>query len=69
MLYHAKKMEFFKKNQVEKKWEYSPVETLSQKRILIVGYGDIGAACAKVAKAGFGMHVTGVKRNPNEINE
>lgn len=30
----------------------------------VIGYGDIGASCAKVAKNGFGMRVTGVKRDP-----
>ena len=37
--------------------------------MIVVGYGDIGAACAKVGKDGFGMHVTGVKRNPNDVKE
>jgi len=35
----------------------------------IVGYGDIGAACAKIAKLGFGMKVTGIKRRPDMVNE
>ena len=33
----------------------------------IVGYGYIGAACAKIAKKGFNMRVTGVKRNPDSV--
>ena len=36
--------------------------------MVIVGYGDIGAACAKIAKNGFGMRVTGVKRNPDAVS-
>jgi lactate dehydrogenase-like 2-hydroxyacid dehydrogenase len=35
----------------------------------LIGYGDIGYACAKVAKNGFGMKVTGVKRNPNSVSQ
>ena len=37
--------------------------------MVIVGYGDIGSACAKIAKNGFDMKVTGVKRNPNDVSE
>lgn len=35
----------------------------------VIGYGDIGAACAKIAKNGFGMKVWGVKRNPAECSD
>lgn len=35
----------------------------------IVGYGDIGAACAKIAKNGFNMKVSGVKRRPDQITD
>jgi phosphoglycerate dehydrogenase-like enzyme len=35
----------------------------------IVGYGDIGAACAKIAKNGFNMKVTGVKRRPDQVSD
>ena len=34
--------------------------------MVIVGYGDIGAACAKIAKHGFGMKVTGIKKRPDD---
>ena len=33
--------------------------------MVIIGYGDIGAACAKIAKNGFSMKVTGLKRKPD----
>ena len=33
----------------------------------VIGYGDIGAACARIAKHGFGMKVTGVKRDPKAV--
>jgi len=32
--------------------------------MLIVGFGDIGAACGRIAKFGFGTKVIGVKRRP-----
>ena len=32
--------------------------------MLIVGFGDIGAACGRIAKFGFGYKVIGVKRRP-----
>ena len=35
----------------------------------IVGYGDIGAECAKIAKKGFKMRVIGIKRNPESVND
>lgn len=35
----------------------------------IVGFGDIGAACGRVAKQGFGTHVIGLKRKPEETTE
>ena len=37
--------------------------------MVIVGYGDIGSACAKIAKNGFGVKVTGVKRDPSSVPE
>ena len=32
--------------------------------MLIVGYGDIGSSVGKIAKHGFNMKVTGLKRRP-----
>jgi len=37
--------------------------------MVVVGYGDIGSACAKMAKNGFNMKVTGVKRNPEAVSD
>ena len=45
------------------------MELVSNKSMAIIGYGDIGAACAKIAKNGFGMKVIGVKRKPDECSE
>ena len=57
------------KNQKDKVWDQSPVEVVEKKHMIIVGYGDIGSACAKIAKNGFGMRVTGFKRNPLQVSE
>lgn len=44
-------------------WEQYPVLELRGATLGVVGYGDIGRASAKLAKA-YGMKVIGVKRNP-----
>jgi len=45
-------------------WEKENVDMVGDKTMLIVGYGDIGVACAKVAKFGYGTKVIGLKRRP-----
>jgi len=40
-----------------------------KKHIAFIGYGDIGTACAKICKLGFGMKVTGLKRSPDSVTE
>jgi len=45
------------------------MELVSQKSMAVIGYGDIGAACAKIAKNGLGMKVWGVKRNPADCSD
>jgi len=35
----------------------------------IVGFGDIGSACGRAAKQGFGTHVIGLKRRPDQTTE
>ena len=69
MLYHTKKLERFMQRKREKNWEIEPVEQLRGKTMAIIGYGDIGSACAKIAKYGFGVKVTGVKRDPSTVSE
>jgi lactate dehydrogenase-like 2-hydroxyacid dehydrogenase len=41
---------------------------LSEKVMLIIGYGSIGAAVGRIAKFGFGTCVIGLKRRPEEVN-
>lgn len=69
VLYHTKHLQRFMKRKAEKKWEIEPVELVSTKSMAVIGYGDIGAACARMAKFGFGMKTIGVKRNPASCSE
>lgn len=69
VLQHTKHLERFIERKKARKWEMEPMELVSNKHMVIVGYGDIGSACARVAKNGFGMKVTGVKRRPEEVSD
>ena len=42
---------------------------LCNKTMAIIGFGDIGYHCAKVAKMGFGTRVIGLKKRPEMITE
>ena len=44
-------------------WEKYDVEELRGKTMGIVGYGDIGRACAKLAHI-YGMRIVALRRNP-----
>jgi phosphoglycerate dehydrogenase-like enzyme len=46
-----------------KVWDQFPVQELRGSTMGIVGYGDIGRACAKLAKA-FGMSILSYRRRP-----
>jgi|LauGreDrversion4_2_1035121.scaffolds.fasta_scaffold5364243_1 lactate dehydrogenase-like 2-hydroxyacid dehydrogenase len=45
------------------------MELVSNKKMVILGYGDIGQGCAKTMKLGFGMKITGIKKNPLIFSE
>ena len=47
-----------------KTWEKYCVEEIRGKTLGIIGYGDIGVACAKLASA-YGMNIVGLRRNPD----
>lgn len=49
-------------------WEQYPVLELRGSTLGVVGYGDIGRASAKLAKA-YGMRVVGLKRNAASFND
>jgi phosphoglycerate dehydrogenase-like enzyme len=69
ILYHTKKVENFMARKAQAKWEIEPVELASNKTMAVVGFGDIGAACGKVAKNGFGTRVIGLKRRPEVTSD
>ena len=63
--YFAKDLPRLKRQKDRGVWEQYPVLELRGATLGIVGYGDIGRASAKLAKA-YGMRVLGLRRNPNE---
>jgi len=69
MLSLCRKLHFFIRNQMERKWERNgaelmeQIEELSGKTVGIVGLGRIGSEVAKKAKC-LGMKIIATKRNP-----
>ena len=55
VLWHSKHLQRFMQRKAEKKWEIEPMDLVSTKSMAIIGYGEIGSACAKIAKNGFGV--------------
>lgn len=65
MLYFNRSMPIILAQQHKKMWErdfLSSTTLLASQRVVILGYGAIGSACARLLK-NFGCDVTGVKRN------
>ncbi|KAJ1418565.1 D-isomer specific 2-hydroxyacid dehydrogenase [Ochromonadaceae sp. CCMP2298] len=62
--YFAKDLPRLRRQQAERQWEKYYVGQLRGATMGIVGYGDIGAACARLAKA-YGMRVLALRRNPD----
>jgi len=62
-LFFAKDVQRLQAQQREAKWEKFVVKELRGATIGIIGYGDIGRACAKLAHA-FGMRVLAQRRRP-----
>ncbi len=58
----AKDFPRLRAQQKAKKWEPFNVEELRNKTMGVVGYGDIGQACARIARA-FGMKVVAMRRS------
>ena len=61
--YFAKDLPRLMKQQKAKNWKKYDVEELRGKTLGIVGYGDIGRACAKLAHV-YGMKIIALRRNP-----
>jgi phosphoglycerate dehydrogenase-like enzyme len=64
-LYFAKDFRRMVRNQEAGIWEPFDIVDLAGRVVTIVGYGDIGRACASRARA-MGMRVLAVRRNPGE---
>lgn len=63
--YFAKDLPRLMKQQKAKNWEKYDVEELRGKTLGIVGYGDIGRACAKLAHV-YGMKIIALRRHPEK---
>jgi phosphoglycerate dehydrogenase-like enzyme len=62
ILFFAKDFRRMTRNQEARRWEQFDVDEISRQTVGVVGYGDIGRACASRAKA-MGMTVLAVKRH------
>lgn len=65
MLYFAKDLRRMQASQAAGKWDVFDVEMLEGRTLGILGYGDIGKAAAKRAKA-FGMKIIALRRRPEK---
>lgn len=63
MSYFAKDFPRLVRQKQSKNYEKFCITELRGKTMGIIGYGDIGLACAKLASA-YGMKVIGLRRNP-----
>jgi phosphoglycerate dehydrogenase-like enzyme len=64
-LYFAKDLRRMVRQQTEGRWEQFDVEMLDRQTMGVVGYGEIGKAGARRAKA-LGMRILATKRRPAE---
>lgn len=67
-LHFAKDVPRLIKQQQQKEWGRFNIVELRNATLGVIGYGDIGRACAKLAK-GFGMKVAALRRNPNRTGQ
>jgi phosphoglycerate dehydrogenase-like enzyme len=68
MLWFSKRGQKWLDDKSNKQWDPQNVELLQGKKLGIFGFGNIGVECAKIAKFGFGMEVTGLKRRPEMVS-
>lgn len=66
--YFAKDLPRLMKQKNNIQWQQYPVLELRGSTLGVVGYGDIGRASAKLAKA-YGMRVLGLKRNASSFSD
>ncbi len=65
VLFFAKDLRRMVRGQMAGQWDPFDVDEIRFQTLGIVGYGDIGRACAQRAKA-FGMTVLGVRKSPEQ---
>jgi phosphoglycerate dehydrogenase-like enzyme len=68
LLWSAKRLGELQDQQREHRWQVRALESLSDKTVLIIGLGAIGARFASYAKA-FGMRVLGIRQSSERIVE
>ena len=66
MMYFSYNIYSYVESQHNRKWTPNVNTTLSQKNLLILGYGNNGISLAKKAKLGFDMKINAVKRKISE---
>ena len=66
MMYFSYNIYSYVESQKNRKWAPLVNNTLSQKNLLILGYGNNGICLAKKAKLGFNMNINAVKRRITE---
>jgi phosphoglycerate dehydrogenase-like enzyme len=66
--YFAKDLPRLLKQKDDRNWEKYCIEEIRGKTLGVVGYGDIGRAAAKLAKA-YGMTVKALRRNPQHSQD
>lgn len=66
--YFAKDLPRLMRQKNDVNWEQYPVSEIRGSTLGVVGYGDIGRASAKLAKA-YGMRVIGLKRNAEGFSD
>lgn len=66
VLWSAKNLGELREHQREHRWQMLPLESLSDKTVLIVGLGAIGSRVATYSKA-FGMRVLGIRRSTEAV--
>jgi phosphoglycerate dehydrogenase-like enzyme len=71
MLYFTRKVGVLAENKKKSVWNRnveSPTRMLACQKVALVGYGNIGKACAKILKT-FGCTITGVRKRPVESRD
>lgn len=65
--YFNKSCELLQYNKSQRNWDQFQIGEMRGKTMCIIGYGDIGQACAKLAKA-YGIKVIAIRRTPSKSN-